>query len=313
MRHPPVRDTDASGAIQVVGNDGMESLLDGFNALFAQTHPEIRFKMYLKGSSTAIPALSSGISAFAPMGRDMWPTDRANFKNAHGYEPVDIKVGYSGWGPRAPFKTPPAVYVNQDNAIPGLTVTQLRQILVAGEPEGDISKWSQIKNASMGTSRQIHVYGMADDGGFATAFRLAHLDGLPFTNRYEALPSALEVLRAVAADPYGIGLVGWFDAAKVPGVRLLPLADAENRPYAIPSQQDLTAERYPFAAFLHIYIDKAPGQPVAPWLIDYLKLALSEPGQTVVAREQNKETGFLPLSDERRKAELEKVEMLSKP
>lgn len=313
LRHPPANYIDGSGAIQIVGNDGMESVLDGFNALFAKTHPDLRFKLYLKGSSTAIPALTSGISAFAPMGRDIWPTDRTNFRNAHGYEPVDIKIGYAGWGPRASFKTPPAVYVNQANPLPGLTLTQLRQILVTGEPRGDITKWTQLSSDSKQAPRQIHIYGLADDGGFATAFRLAHLNGLPFSSRYEALPNAAEVMRAVAVDPYGIGFVGWFNAEKAPGVRLLPLAASEGQPYAIPNQQDLTADRYPLTAYLHLYVDKAPGHPVAPWLIDYLKLALSAPGQAVIAKERDEEGGFLPLSDANRQAELEKVELLGKP
>jgi phosphate transport system substrate-binding protein len=313
LRQPPANYTDASGAIQIVGNDGMESVLEGFNALFAQTHPELRFKLYLRGSSTAIPALTSGISAFAPMGRDIWPTDRTNFKNAHGYEPVDIKIGYAGWGPRTSFKTPPAVYVNQANAIAGLTLAQLRQVLVMGEPGGDVTKWAQLTGDSKQVPRQIHIYGLADNGGFATAFRVAYLNGLPFSGRYETLPSAAEVLRAVAADPYGLGFVGWVNADKVPGVKLLPLAASEGQAYATPSQQDLTENRYPLTAYLHLYIDKAPGHPVAPWLIDYLKLALSAPGQAVVASQKDKEGGFLPLSDTLRQAELDKVDLLGKP
>jgi phosphate transport system substrate-binding protein len=310
---PPVSYVDASGAIQIVGNDGMATMLDGIDTLFASTHSEIRFKLYLHGSSTAMPALTSGISAFAPMGRDIWPTDRANFKNTHGYEPVDIKIGYAGWGPRPSYKTPPAVYVNKANPLVGVSLTQLRQILVSGAPQGDIRTWSQVTQDAKSVPREIHVYGTPDDGGFATAFRLRHLQGLPFTSHYETLPNARDVMQAVASDPNGIGFVGWFNTQAVPGVRLLPISMEAGQPYATPSKQDLMADRYPLASYLHLVIDKVPGQPIAPWLSDYLKLVLSPAGQAVIAQEQSTESGFLPLSDRLRKVSLDQVEMLGKP
>ncbi|WP_347555681.1 substrate-binding domain-containing protein [Robbsia sp. KACC 23696] len=312
-RQPPPRYTDASGAIQIVGNDGMDTMLKAANTLFTKTHPDIRFAMYLHGSSTAMPALTSGISAFAPMGRDIWPNDRTNFKNTLGYEPIDIKIGYAGWGPREGFKTPPSVYVNQSNHLPGLTLTQLRQVLTTGAADGDIRTWSQIEKDPKAVSRQIHVYGISDNGGFASAFRISQLQGLPFTSHYETLPNAREVMRAVASDANGIGLVGWFDASKTPGVRLLPIAAAAGQPFATPSQEDLRADRYPLTSYLHIYINKPPGQSVAPWLVDYLNLLLSPAGQAIIAQEQSKEGGFLPLSEAMRQAELEKVERLRQP
>ena len=312
-RQPPPSYTDASGAIQIIGNDGMATLLQGIDALFAKTHPDMRFKLYLHGSSTAMPALTSGTSAFAPMGRDIWPNDLSNFKNTHGYAPIDIKIGYAGWGPRNGFKTPPAVYVNPANHVNGLTITQLRQILVSGEPEGDIGSWSQVTGDAKPVHRQIHVYGTADNGGFATAFRVNHLDGLPFTSRYETLPTSRDVMQAIASDPNGIGFVGWFDAAKTPGVRLMPIASGANQPYAGPTPYDLRADRYPLTAYLRLVVHKTPGQAIPSWLADYLALVLSPAGQAVIAQEQSEEGGFLPLSETMRKAELDKVEMLRKP
>ena len=56
---PVVLAKDASyvlpdGSIYIVGNDGMEEMLEKFNALFAKTHPGFKFTILLKGSSTGI-------------------------------------------------------------------------------------------------------------------------------------------------------------------------------------------------------------------------------------------------------------------
>ena len=65
-----------------------------------------------------------------------------------------------------------------------------------------------------------------DDGRAITALRTAHFGGLPFARHYEALAEDSDVLQGLAGDRYGIGVVGFVDAASVPsGVRWVPLAE----------------------------------------------------------------------------------------
>jgi len=126
------------GSVQIVGNDGWDAMVDQFNVLFLKTHPDFgrKFHTVLKGSSVAVPGLETGISAFAPMGRVMWETDRASFHRFHGYDPVDIRVGYDAFGPRRGGKTPPGIYVNASNPLSGLSVEQVKRVLTVGGKGG---------------------------------------------------------------------------------------------------------------------------------------------------------------------------------
>lgn len=284
------------GAIAIIGNDGMHDLMSTLNGLFAQQHPGFRFALTAKGSSVGIPALTADATAIAPLSREAWLGDMHGFEQVKGYAPLDIRIGYSGFGPRAPHKTPPAVYVNASNPLAGLTLQDLARIVTAGQPEGDLNTWGQL-GIETRAARRIHVYGLRDNGGFATNLRLDKLGGKPFSGKYEALDTREEVIEAVANDPYGIGLTGWVNASKTAkNVRVLPLAARAGEPYQSPDYQTVAAGAYPLSAFLHLYVDNPPGQKLPPFIREYLRLALSDEGQQAVREQRDSAEGYVPLS-----------------
>jgi phosphate transport system substrate-binding protein len=298
------------GAIAIIGNDGMHDLMSNLNSLFIQQHPGFRFALTAKGSSVGIPALTADATAIAPLSREAWLGDMHGFEQVKGYAPLDIRIGYSGFGPRAPHKTPPAIYVNARNPLPGLTLMQLAQIITAGQPQGDLNTWGQL-GVTDWASRRIHVYGLRDDGGFATNFRMDKLGGKPFSGKYEALNTREEVVNAVANDPYGIALTGWVDASKTASnVRVLPIAAKAAEAFKLPDYATVAAGAYPLSAYLHLYVDQAPGQKLPPFIKEYLRLALSDQGQLAVREQRDSEEGYVPLSAADLRKERAKLEGL---
>ena len=295
------------GSIYIVGNDGMEEMLVKFNELFTQTHPGFKFTLLLKGSSTGIGGLTAGISALAPMGREAWPTDLSGYREAFGYLPLDVRVGYDGYT-RPQRKNPPAIYVNAKNPLTGLTPEQITRIFTEGSPKGDITSWGQLGLKSEWAKRTIHLYGPRDEGSLATSLRVSTMDKQPFRHTYEALPKLADVIAAVAADPYGIGLVGFFDAAAVPEVRLVPLAEKDGGAFVLPSYDNVQNGRYPYAPALHIYVNRAPGKPLDPFVKEYLRLVLSDEGQAIIAAQKDSDEGYVPLNSGAVATELAKLE-----
>ena len=293
------------GSIFIVGNDGMEPMLARFNELFARTHPGIKFTLLCKGSSTGIGGLTAGVSAFAPMGREAWPTEVEPFRRLFGYLPADIHIGRGGFA--APGrKNPPAVYVNAKNPLARLTVDQVARIFTTGQAGGDLTHWSQV--SAGGAERVIHPYGPRDDGGFATALRSARMNDLPFTRHYEGFAKFADVIRAVADDVNGIGLTGYFDAATVPpGVKRLALAEAADAPASLANYDEVSAGRYPFVPFIRFYVNRAPGVPLDPFIKEYARLALSREGQAIIAAMKDSEEGYVPLTAAEVAAELAKL------
>jgi phosphate transport system substrate-binding protein len=283
------------GSVQIVGNDGMEGMLVKFNELFTRTHPGIKFTMLLKGSSTGVGGLTAGVSAFAPMGRDAWPTDLGAFKEMFGYEVFDIRIGRDGY--TAPGrKNPPAFYVHSRNPLASLTIEQAARIFTTGGPKSDLTHWRQLGLKGEWGSRAIHVYGMRDNGGLATAVREFMMGGRPFSRQYEPLADHAAVIRAVAQDPFSIAFIGFFESRDLPPeVRMLPLSGADGQP-SVASYDDVVEGRYPLTPFIHLYANRAPGRPLDPLVREYARMVLSKEGQDIIASLKGSDEGYVPLS-----------------
>jgi phosphate transport system substrate-binding protein len=112
----------------------------------------------------------------------------------------------------------------------------------------------------------------------------------------------------VAQDPYGIAIVDWLDAKQAPdGVRIVPLAAATGKPFAVPDKAHVAKGSYPLTPAITLYVAHPPKKPLEPWIRDYLALALSDEGQAIIARFADGATGFLPLSADDLRAQREMV------
>ncbi|WP_159982393.1 MULTISPECIES: PstS family phosphate ABC transporter substrate-binding protein [unclassified Novosphingobium] len=279
------------GSLAIIGSDTLTTIMPEILAAYALHAPSVHFTGDLRGSSTAIPALTAGTTAFAPMGRELWQNDLDGFRQAKGYDPVRIRVAYASHGPRADGKTPPAIYVNARNPLAGLSTERVKRIFAAGAPGGDISDWSALGIPA----GPIHVYGARDDGGFGSAMRLSKLGGLLFSARYQAMPSGKAIVEAIAADPLGIGYATWMDSGTAPaGARVLPLASREGQPFVLPTNGKARSA-WPISYFLNIYVDRAPGRPFDPAAKGLLHFLLSDEGQAIIARHVGEDEGYVPL------------------
>jgi len=299
------------GAIAIIGNDGMQPLIEQLDALFIKQHPGFRFAVRGEGSSVGLPALTAGATAIAPLSREAWLGDMHGFEQVFGRKPLDIRIGYSGWGPRDSGKTPPAVYVHPDNPLAQLSLEQLAQVVTAGQAAGDINTWGQLGLTGEWAARRIHVYGLRDDGGFATNQRMDRFGGLPFSGHYEALDSVAEVLKAVAGDSHGIALTGWADTGKLaPGVHLVALSRMPGEAAHGPAYDDVASGAYPLSSYLHLFVNGIPGQPLEPFIKAYLQVALSDEGQALVKAQRDTAEGYVALSPEDLTKERKKLEGL---
>jgi phosphate transport system substrate-binding protein len=287
-----------------------------------KAHPGFKFKMDLYSSGLASSSVTAGKAAFGPMARDATFQEQDAFASRYGYPMTDILIGWDN-NPDAdhfpPGKFPPAVWVNAKNPVPSLTLQEVMAIFTAGSGNGDITHWGQISgdegpvgaNGGDWAKRAIHVYLPSLRALPVVSSTRQRLGGFPWTPRAEYLPMGEDVINAVANDEFGIGFIGWFPTdegwdrqAELGGkVRLLPLAENKDAKVSHGSVGDL----YPLADGIHILINKAPGQPLEPWLKDYLRLALSKEGQDVIAS-LLKTDGFIPLDPDAAARELAKLE-----
>lgn len=298
----------SDGRIALHGDEALAPVIDALNAKFAETHSGTKFAPVLKSSATALPALAAGATAIGFVVGEATRPDVRAFKAINKHDALAIKVGYAGHGPRADGKTPPAVYVHSSNPLKGLTLAQLGSLFTSGSPAGDINTWSQLGVTGAWSTRRIHLYGQRDDGDFSTSLRLSRLGGMPFAGHYEGLADDAAVLQAVAQDPYGIAIVDWAEQKpSSEGVRIVPLATATGKPFAVPEKADVAKGAYPLTPAVTLYAAHPPKKPMDPLVKAYIALALSDEGQAIIARFADNATGFLPLAADDLKAEREKL------
>lgn len=290
------------GSIRIGGAEHAQVMVDGFNALFAQTHPGFTFTVELKGTTTGMPLLTHGVTLFAPLGREVNAVERVPYTKIVGQSPVEIHVAHDSNVP-GKFATNLAIYVNRANPVDRLTMDQVARIFARGHPGGDLTTWSQLKAKGDWATLPIHPYATPEASGFGDYMQKHVLDGRPLTFAADQFPNTKELIKCVAGDRAGICLAAI--GVKDPGVKQVALAMKPDGPFSTGSVDDLIAGRYPLGRYLYFYVRRLPGQPVDPVVKEYFRLILSREGQQIIAAEPD---GYIPLTAAEAAAELAKLD-----
>jgi phosphate transport system substrate-binding protein len=299
--------------VYVLANDLVGPYFEALDDLFTKTHPNIKIHLNPLGSEPAIAALTSNISAFTPMGRDGIRQDLDGFKALHGYEPQSFLVGYDQ-SPDPdifpPGKVPSAIWINAKNPLPKITIALAARIFTTGAPGGDITHWSQLGDKGEWAHREIHVYLPAKRDSAFLFIDGQRLGGRPWSPRVEWVDASTDVMAAVAQDPFGIGIVGYWppdsgwdrQAELGSGATLLAMAEDEDAHYSHATGGD----PYPLTGSIRVYFNAAPGKPLEPWMREYMRLALSKEGQDVL-QSLAKDNGYIALEPAKALEELSKL------
>jgi phosphate transport system substrate-binding protein len=302
------------GSVYVLANDLVGPYFEALDDLFTKTHPNIRIHLNPLGSEPAIAALTSGVSAFTPMGRDGIRQDLAGFKALHGYEPQSFLVGYDQ-SPDPdifpPGKVPSAIWINTKNPLPKITVELAARIFTTGAPGGDITHWSQLGVKGEWGKREIHVYLPAKRDSAFLFIDGVKLGGRKWSSRVEWVDASTDVMTAVAEDPFGIGIVGFWPPD--PGwdrqsdlgaqTKLLAMAEDADGHYS----HATVGDAYPLTGSIRVYFNASPGKPLEPWMSEYMRLVLSREGQELL-KSLAAENGYIALDTAKAAQELEKLQ-----
>jgi phosphate transport system substrate-binding protein len=299
--------------IYVLANDLVGPYFEALDQAFTKTHPNITIHLNPLGSEPALAALTSGVSAFTPLGRDGIRQDLDGFKALYGYAPQSFLLGYDQ-SPDPdifpPGKVPSAVWINARNPLPKITVELAARIFTTGAPGGDITHWNQLGVRGEWARREIHVYLPAKRDSAFLFIDGERLGGRPWSPRVEWLDASTDVMAAVAEDPFGIGIIGFWPPD--PGwdrqydlgsqSKLLAMAENEEGHYS----HAAVGDPYPLTGSIRVYFNAAPGKPLEPWMREYMRLALSAEGQELL-KSLAAENGYIPLDPATAKKELDSL------
>jgi phosphate transport system substrate-binding protein len=291
----------------VLGNRGIGVAIEGFNQLFAKTHPGIRFSVEYnrEGNTLNMAALVHGVTLVCPLARDINWAERRTYEELVGGEPLVVNIAH-GTLTSVRMTAGLAVYVHKDNPIHRLTMDQLARIFTTGAPGGDLTHWGQLGATGEWATRPIHPYGTPEYSGYGYFMVKNKWSDRTFPPGYEAFELAAQIVKRVGEDSYGIGFAGQgFLTAQT---RLVALAHGAEGPYMEGTEEEVANGLYPLDRYVGLALRRVPGEPLDPFVVEYLRLILSREGQEIVAAEKD---GYVPLDAEQVAAERAKLGILN--
>jgi phosphate transport system substrate-binding protein len=299
----------ADGTIRIVGWDDLSGIFDKLDALYANSHPGTKF-LYVPGNLIAPQhSLIFGETAFAPIGMEFSSNLGSAYRAFVKAPTYSVRIAHGAVGSTA--KLSPLVFiVHPGNPIERLSPGQLLHIFTVGGRAPDIVLWKQVGVKGEAGEREIRSYGLpesdhypSEDPGFGV-YLFRDKWGLAHNARnYQMLSTYADVTRKVSQDPAGIGITALNRAT--PDVKVVGVTAGDWGDPVYGSRDDVRSGRYPFDRFLYVYVRRLPGQPLDPFVKEYLRMVLSKEGQEAIASDAK---GYLPLNAAELAGELAKLE-----
>lgn len=270
-----------SGSLSSIGSDTLANLMTLWGEEYKRLYPNVTIQIQAAGSSTAPPALSEGTATLGPMSRQMKSEEIEAFEARHGYKPTGIPVAVDAL----------AIYVHKDNPITGLSVPQLDAIFSATRACGhdlDIKTWGDLGVTGELATQSIQLFGRNSVSGTYGYFKEYGLCKGDFKNSVNEQPGSASVVQGVTKSLNAIGYSG--EGYRTSGVRMLPLARKTGGEMVEVNPENALSGKYPLSRYLYVYVNKHPNEPLAPLESEFLRMVLSQTGQTIVVKD-----GYIPL------------------
>ena len=250
--------------ITVKGSDTMVILAQRWAERYMSDHPGAIVQVTGGGSGTGIAALINGTTDVCMASRPMKEDEKRKLRDRYQTMGVELAVAKDGL----------SIYAHESNAVPSLSLEQLRGIYTGG-----ITNWKQVG----GRDAPIILYGRENNSGTYVYFKDNVLLGRDYSPRCQTLPGTAAVVNAVARDPNGIGYGG---AAYGQGVRELGVRREEGSPAVKPNAETVRDGSYPITRNLYLYTRTRPAGDVKKF-VDWV---LSPDGQQLASK-----VGYFPV------------------
>jgi phosphate transport system substrate-binding protein len=270
-----------SGNLSSVGSDTLANLMTLWAEDFKREYPNVNIQIQAAGSSTAPPALTERTANIGPMSREMKDNEIEAFESRYGYKPTAVPVAIDAL----------AVYVHKDNPVAGMTLPQVDAIFSSNQRCGypnNVQTWGELGLSGPWQQRGMQLFGRNSVSGTYGYFKDAALCDGDFKNNVNEQPGSASVVQSVSTSINGIGYSGI--GYRTSSVRAVPIARREGDAFYEATPENSVAGNYPLARFLFVYVNKAPNTPLPPLEREFLKLVLSQSGQSVVLKD-----GYIPL------------------
>jgi phosphate transport system substrate-binding protein len=230
------------------------------------------------------------------MGRDIWPMEIDAFEQVYHYPPLGIDILTGSLDQRNKgFAL--VVFVNADNPIGHLSLEQLERVFSG---KNTAHTWGELGVTGEWADEPIHTYGFEIHRGFGYYMQQKVFHGSALWNPDmvelgdvkqpdgRLLDAGQRIVDAVASDPYAVGYSSLL--YKNAGAKPISLGPAEGQ-YVAATNATVEDRTYPLVETVACYINRAPGEPVDPKLMEFFRYIFSQEGHAIAV----KAGGYIPL------------------
>ena len=307
------------GTISIWGHgsakrDFIGDLVRSWIAEFRRHQPAVQFDYRMYGTASAVGAIYSGAGNLAILGEELSPAAARAFRRSRGYDPTIVEIA-TGSLEANYFDYAHMIFVNDDNPLRHLSLSQLRAIFGADTSHGrkPIRTWGQLGLTGEWADKPIQPYGWETDSDFALFFQERVLKNShrwnpaihefanamrPDGTQYD---HGQQILDALAADRYGIAISSRRYVR--PQVRALALGWEDGGPFVEADEESLIAQSYPLTRIIPAVVDQPPGKSIDPAVREFLRFILSRDGQQLLIDKSD----YLPLGPDARQRALARL------
>jgi phosphate transport system substrate-binding protein len=282
-----------TGAIVVAGSDSMQPIILKAASAFKLLQPGVKIAVQGGGSDAALDQFLqnqatirrgdanskghhvSGHVDLLASSRPLTEEERNDFRSRYGSEPLEMPIAQDAI----------AIYVNQDNPVPSLTLEQLDALFSQSRKRGAptaITTWGQLGLKDGWDEQPVRLYGRDKRSGTRAMFlHIALLDGTFRSDVKEQPGPAMEILD-ISRDRHGIGYAGI--EFKASTVRIVPIASKAGETPVSPTAETATDRSYPLTRSLYLYAKRDSQGQLEPEIAEFLRFINSREGQETFTR-----------------------------
>jgi phosphate transport system substrate-binding protein len=292
---------ELTGKLPVFGTPTMGALADQWAQGFNRFHSTVEIEISEMKGQSILNFLTENPHGVAMIARPLSNDELDAMKKGGLKNPMQVEVGQQALG----------VFVHESNPMTTVTQEQFLNLFSAGrksdtktatkagdEPNSDKITWGDLGLTGDWKDKPVHLIFRESASGTHSFLKNQLLGEHVLRQPKETFQSSTEVLQAIAADPFAIGLSNL--RSPINNVRVLTLLDGKVE---IPcSDLSILTGEYPLVRRITLIFD-AGAEPEQSIAQEFVKYAICQDGQreTILS-------GFFPLDVPLLRAQLHKIE-----
>jgi phosphate transport system substrate-binding protein len=235
------------------------------------TNPQFKLDVRPNVATEVAKALIEGRSQLAPITREFKPEELTAFTAKWGYAPTRVAIGMDAL----------VILVQRNNPIKEIKIEQLDAAWTTTRKNGwpkDIATWGDlgVSNGNWAL-RPIVCIDRPEGSGLREFFKQTVTLGGKHKDTNRPSTDSATLIEEIISNQAAIGYGSLSEVFNI--TRALAVVPVGGKTTIEPTRENVANGTYPLARVIYIYFNRAPGRPILPQVLEFMRFMLSPRGQ----------------------------------